>query len=126
MTINLTLSGRPITKKNHTRRTKTGAQIQSAAYLRYESDCLWQIPGSVRLHINKPCNVRCLYYMTIDYANSKAVIDLVGLLQGTLDILVQAGVLADDNCRIVASHDGSRVMYDKVRPRVEIKIEEVE
>jgi Holliday junction resolvase RusA-like endonuclease len=64
--------------------------------------------------------------MTIDYANSKAVIDLVGLLQGTLDILVQAGVLADDNCRIVASHDGSRVLYDKARPRVEIKIEEVE
>ena len=35
-------------------------------------------------------------------------------------------VLADDNSRIVAAHDGSRVDYDKQNPRVEIWIEEME
>ena len=34
--------------------------------------------------------------------------------------------LADDNYKIVKSHDGSRVLYDKDRPRVEIEIERIE
>ena len=41
------------------------------------------------------------------------------------DILVQAGVLADDNRDIVVGHDGSRVFWDKENPRVEITITEV-
>lgn len=128
MIIELTLLGRPITKKNHTQRTRSGKQIQSKAFLKYESDCLWQIPSTVRLGIDKKCNVRCLYYMTIDYykEGSKAQIDLVGLLQGTLDILVKAGVLEDDNCRIAATYDGSQVLYDKANPRTEILIEVIE
>lgn len=32
------------------------------------------------------------------------------------------GVIKDDNSRIVAGHDGSRVLYDKENPRVEITI----
>ena len=48
------------------------------------------------------------------------------LIEATCDILVTAGVLADDNSRIVAAHDGSRVDYDKQNPRVEIWIEEME
>lgn len=39
-----------------------------------------------------------------------------------MDILVDAGILADDNARIVTGHDGSRVLYDKGNPRVEIVI----
>lgn len=127
MTIELTLSGRPITKKNSMQKTKNGL-IQSKAYRKYESDCIWQIPGPVRLRMDKRCNVRCLYYMTIDYnkPDCKVQIDLCNLLSATCDILVKAGVLADDNCRIVAAHDGSRVLYDKARPRVEIRIEVME
>lgn len=128
MTINLTLIGRPITKKNHTQRTRSGKQIQSEAFLRYEQDCLWQIPAIVRLGVNKKCNVKCVYYMTINYykEGSKAKIDLVGLLQGTLDILAKANVIEDDNCRIAATYDGSKVLYDKANPRVEIEIEAIE
>lgn len=120
MTINLVFYGRPITKKNHTRRTKTGHQIQSEAYCQYEKDCKWQIPAAVKLGINRPANVKALYYMP-----THGIVDLVGLLQGTLDILVHAGVLADDNSRIVASHDGSMVLYDKNNPRVEIEVREL-
>lgn len=118
MTVELVILGRPITKKNHTRRTKTGHQIQSAAYCRYETDALWQIPATAKLGIDQPCNVRSVYYMP-----TRGIVDLVGLQQGTLDILVKAGVLADDNSRIVAGQDGSRVRYDKTRPRVEITID---
>lgn len=48
--------------------------------------------------------------------------DLVNLLESTCDILVDAGILEDDNSNIVAGHDGSRVLYDKNNPRVEILI----
>ena len=52
--------------------------------------------------------------------------DLVNLLEATDDILVRAGVLADDRSTIVAGHDGSRVLCDKARPRVEIEIESMD
>ncbi|NCU25100.1 RusA family crossover junction endodeoxyribonuclease [Candidatus Nomurabacteria bacterium] len=123
--MHLTLFGRPITKKNHTQRTKTGHQIQSVAYIQYEKDCLWQIPAKMRLSASGRFNMKALYYMTIDYENTKAVVDLAGLIQATCDILVKARVIADDNCRIIAGYDGSRVLYDKQNPRVEIELEEI-
>jgi hypothetical protein len=39
---------------------------------------------------------------------------------------ISAHVLEDDNSRIVAAHDGSRVELDREKPRVEIWIEEME
>ena len=48
----------------------------------------------------------------------------MNLLQAVDDILVEAGILEDDNYCIVAGHDGSRVYYDKQNPRTEIGIEE--
>ena len=81
---------------------------------------MWQIkrphsPVSARV------NVRCIYYM-----KTRRKVDLANLIEATCDILVKAGVLADDNSQIVAAHDGSRVEYDKNDPRVEIEIEEME
>ena len=46
-------------------------------------------------------------------------VDLANLIEATTDILVKAHVLEDDNSRIVAAHDGSRVDYDKKNPRAE-------
>lgn len=66
-------------------------------------------------------NVRCVYYM-----KTARRVDLANLIEATTDILVKARVLEDDNCRIVAAHDGSRVDYDKRNPRAEIWIEEME
>lgn len=50
-------------------------------------------------------------------------VDLVNLLEATLDVLVHYGVIADDNCSVVASVDGSRVEYSKENSRVEIEID---
>jgi hypothetical protein len=56
---------------------------------------------------------------------TKHRVDLVNLLEATCDILVKANVLEDDNSNIIISHDGSRVLYDKDNPRVEIEIQAI-
>lgn len=122
----LTLYGEPRTKKNSARilQGRGGRRFvaPSAAFEDYQTSCLCQIcvcappePISARV------NVRCVYYMA-----TRRKVDLANLIEATCDILVTAGVLADDNSRIVAAHDGSRVDYDKKTPRVEIWIEEME
>lgn len=120
----LTLYGDPRTKKNSARilQGRGGRRFvaPSAAFEDYQTSCLWQIctppePISARV------NVRCVYYMA-----TRRKVDLANLIEATCDILVTAGVLADDNSRIAAAHDGSRVDYDKQNPRVEIWIEEME
>ena len=82
--------------------------------------CLWQIRAPPE-PISARVNVRCVYYMA-----TRRKVDLANLIEATCDILVTAGVLADDNSKIVAAHDGSRVELDRKQPRVEIEIEEME
>ena len=53
-------------------------------------------------------------------------VDLTNLLEALDDVLVNAGVLADDNCNIIYSHDGSRAFVDRENPRTEIVIREKE
>jgi Holliday junction resolvase RusA-like endonuclease len=116
----LILYGDPRTKKNSQRLVNAGGRyipLTSKAYTDYERDCLRQITGDKQRYISSPVNVRCLYYM-----QTKRRVDLNNLLEASTDILVKAGVLADDNSHIVAGHDGSRVYYDKQNPRVEIEI----
>lgn len=120
----LTLYGEPRTKKNSARilRTRSGTPFvaPSKVYVDYETDCLRQIkrPNSP---ISARVNVRCVYYM-----KTARRVDLANLIEATTDILVKARVLEDDNSKIVAAHDGSRVDYDKKNPRAEIWIEEME
>lgn len=126
--MHLTLYGNPVTKKNSQRIlykfTKFGRKTPfiapSKAYVDYETDCLRQIKRP-RSPISARVNVRCVYYM-----KTARRVDLANLIEATTDILVKAHVLEDDNSRIVAAHDGSRVDYDKKNPRAEILIEEME
>lgn len=120
MNIKIVLKGAAITKKNSQRIVRAGNRpmiLPSAQYKEYEAACMAQIPSRKRQRIDIPVNVQCVYYMP-----TRRRVDLVNLLEATCDILVHAGVLEDDNCRIVAAHDGSRVDYDKHNPRVEITI----
>ena len=121
----LILYGEPRTKKNSQRvipmRGQNGRQyskvLPSKAYEQYEADCIRQITGDKRIGICYPVNVQVTYYMS-----THRIVDLVNLLEATDDILVAAGVLEDDNSRIVVGHDNSRVYYDKANPRAEIEI----
>ena len=119
----ITLSGmRPITKKNHTERTKSGATIQSKAYRDYESSCLWLLKSQWRKPpLTGRMNLCARYWMP----NRSGEPDLIGLLQGTADILEKAGVVEND--KYFRRFDGSEVVgIDKHNPRVEIEIELLE
>jgi len=122
MTLKIVYPGKPITKKNHqrilkNRRTGQSFISQSNAYLAYEQQCLKFTPRQARRKIDTPCKVTCVYYMP-----DKRRVDITNLLAATHDILVKAGVLADDNSRIIRSVDGSRVELDRARPRVEVEV----
>ena len=124
MTCRLTIPGNPATKKNSQRilRLGNGRRIlaPSEAFLAYQAAAGRYIPQRLRLRLDMPLEVRGLYFM-----QTRRKVDLGNLLAATCDILVHYGVLADDNSRIVISHDGSRVYYDRDDPRVEIEIREV-
>ena len=118
-----TLKGAPRTKKNHQQilKNRSGRPFvaPSKEFLVYQEQCLWQIRTPQR-SISEAVNVKAVYYMP-----DRRRVDLVNLLEATCDILVKAGVLADDCATIVAGHDGSRVKYSKECPRTEIEITEV-
>ena len=95
--------------------------MPSSQYKLYSQEFMWQIPYAAKKRIETPVNLKCVYFM-----GTKRKVDLCNLIEATCDILVDAGVLADDNSQIVASHDGCKVLYDKENPRVEIEISEKE
>lgn len=100
---------------------KTGKLFisQSKQYKEYEQKAGYFIPYKWRM-LETPVNIKCLYYM-----QTHGNVDLTNLLEATDDILVRYGVIKDDSSKILVSHDGSRVYYDKDDPRVEIEITEV-
>ena len=112
----------PVTKKNHQRIIKTGGRpcvIPSKQYAAYEKAAAAYIPFTAA-PIDAPVEVSCRFYM-----QTRRRVDLTNLLEAVDDVLVKCGVLADDNSRIIVSHDGSRVLYDKYSPRTEITIRRI-
>nr|DAM67755.1 MAG TPA: Endodeoxyribonuclease RusA [Caudoviricetes sp.] len=121
----MTIYGNPATKKNSMeiyRNSRTGQPFltQSKRYKDYAKDCAKQITGKYKQGIDYPINLKCVYYR-----KTKHRVDLTNLLAATCDILTDCGVIADDNYKIIRSHDGSRVDFDKDNPRVEIEISSV-
>jgi len=109
--IELTILGKPITKKNSQQivTNKAGRPfiIPSKQFKQYQKLFLSQ--------------VQAVYYMPTRHR-----VDITNLMNATHDLLVDAKVIADDNSKIVKGVDGSRVKYDKNNPRVEIKITKTE
>lgn len=117
----------PVTKKNSAQVVHTGQKcpvckrgknvrlLPSKQYREYEEAALCCLQR--KEPINTPVNVKCLFYMP-----TKRKVDKSNLEEACHDLLVIAGVLADDNRDIIAATDGSRVLYDKENPRTEIYI----
>ena len=124
--LKLKIEGTPVTKKNSQRIILIGGHpkiMPSKQYKEYEEMALRQLmaqPTPVA-PISVPVTVSCTYWMP-----THRRVDLVNLLEATDDILTRARIIQDDHAGIVASHDGSRVAYDKTNPRVEITIKEVQ
>ena len=110
----------PRTKKNSQNivmnpKTKRPFLVQSKDYKNYEKESkLYLTEGK---NIDCPVNVQMVFFMP-----TRRRVDLSNLQSACLDLLVNAGVLLDDNCKIVRSHDGSMVLYDKENPRTEVRI----
>ena len=122
--IEITIPIQPVTKKNSQRLIRRGERIvpiPSAAYKEYEKCAAVFLSKYKGIAIDSPVNVKCLFYMP-----THRRVDLTNLLEAIDDVLVVNGILSDDNSKIVASHDGSRVLYDKAHPRTEIEIREAE
>lgn len=123
--IKLTLPFAPRTKKNHSRvvmRGKYPKVLPSEQYVALEKVCCWYIKAHYNWQsepIDTPINLECHFYKDVDRKG-----DLVGYLQAIQDILVKAGVIKDDNHKIVVSTDGSRVHLDRANARIEVIINE--
>lgn len=111
----------PRTKKNNQMiiknpRTKAPMIVQNDRYKTYERDSGWFLK-KIPQPINEPVNVKCIFYR-----DSERRTDLTNLLEAIDDILVKYKILADDNFKVIAGHDGSRVYVDREHPRTEIEI----
>lgn len=132
-TVTLVIEGPPRTKKNSLRRIKRGRRVftvPSAAhevwearavpqlqrqYGRYRPDAGVVILGAA---IDRPVNMKALIY------RDRNVGDLLNYAAAVSDALQRAGVVADD--KLIVSVDGSRLLLDRARPRVEIELRPVE
>lgn len=119
--ISFTIPLQPISKKNSqqimvNRTTGKPFIMPSKAYKQYEAAAMLIVPA-VKEPIDYPVNVKCLFYM-----KTHRKVDKSNLEEAIHDIIVKAGLLADDNRDIIASTDGSRVYYSKENPRTEVYI----
>lgn len=123
------IKGDPRTKKNHQVIAGSGPKCpvcgkfrdlhvrQGKAHDEYTELAGWQLRPKPVKPIDYPINVKCLFYLAtnriVDDLNLQACVD---------DLLVENGIIKDDNSRIVKAHDGSRVLLDRENPRTEIII----
>lgn len=115
----------PITKKNSQQiltnhRTGKPFIAPSSAYKRYEEQAIYFLTSKPKTPLAGRYRVTAAFYMP-----TRRSVDLTNLLEAAHDTLVAAKILADDNNTIIASVDGSRVLYDKENPRTEIIIQEL-
>ena len=119
MTLQFVIPIAPVTKKNSQRIVELGkryAIMPSKQYKAYEKEAALFVPQEYS-NITAPVTVQAVFYM-----RERRRVDLTNLLEALDDVMVHAGLLADDHCKIIVSHDGSRVAYDKANPRTEVTI----
>lgn len=117
-----TILGQPIVKKNTQRSAWINGKPVRYNTVNYKN---WERSATFQLRrqayppepITTPILLVCKFFM-----QTKRVVDLSALYEGIQDLLVKEGILADDHARIVIGHDGSRVLYDKTNPRIEVEI----
>lgn len=128
MELNLSIPGRPISKKNHQQIVYVNNKpiiIQSKYWAAYEKFCIGgkRKPGWLmqwgNVQFKEPVTLTCRYWLP----DRRSRPDLGNLLAGTCDLLEKAGILAND--RLVAHFGDSCIIgIDKNNPRVEIEIKE--
>lgn len=118
MDLRFTVLLAPVTKKNSQRIARVRGRyipLPSKAYEEYERAAGYLLPKIPT--IREPVSVKCLFYMP-----TRRRCDLTNLLEAIDDVMVTHRLLEDDHSGIIVSHDGSRVLYDKLNPRTEVYI----
>jgi hypothetical protein len=99
--------------------------VDTEEYIKYVKDfkktminCGMSYPT---LMISEPCQVTALFY-----TNSRKIPSLTAYLETLLECLVYSGITQGKGYNIVRSTDGSKIMYDQNRPRIEIIIKKVD
>ncbi len=138
--LSFTVTGQPYVKKSNQKvqwRGRRQVKVNTPSYNRWLKSCLEQLEdmGYNRdfakqnkqlkelnqplqpATFSSPINLQCRFFVA-----TNGRVDLSALYEGIQDVLVQVGVLEDDNWHVVASHDGSGVRKDADNPRIEITI----
>lgn len=123
----------PRTKKNHQMIAGSGVRCpycgkhkkqfvrQGKAASEYTFKAYQYLRPRPTAPIETPVHIKYLFYM-----GTRRVVDKLNLQAAADDLLVLAEIIKDDNSKIVKSHDGTRVLYDKQNPRTEIYIYDYE
>lgn len=114
-----TIRAVPRTKKNSAQIVRAGFRprlIPSAAFLAWNKDAQLQL-AFLRPAAPLACAVNCraMFY------RDKNVGDAVNFYNALADALQEAGVIEND--RQIIAWDGSRLMVDRINPRIEIVLE---
>lgn len=117
-----TISGSPIVKKNTQKVVRSRGRtfvVYSAQYRAWNDRAMDELALQKRPEqpIDYPVILLCNFFI-----QTKRVVDLSALYEGIQDTLVKMDILLDDNYKIIAGHDGSRVFHDKDNPRTEVQI----
>jgi Holliday junction resolvase RusA-like endonuclease len=125
--VKLVIEGAPRTKKNGLRRIKRGRRIftvPSAAHEAWEAIAIPQLVMQWRAECRRQGTSAVPMALPVIMAayvyRDRDVGDLLNFLAAVSDVLERAGVVADD--RLIVSVDGSRLMLDRARPRVEVEL----
>lgn len=142
MVVKLTILGHPYVKKSNQKvaynpHTRRSVKYDTPSYKAWHQSALEQLEAlGYDIHfarknalvkkrggqpkpaqIDEPINLECRFFV-----KSNGRCDLSALYEGIQDVLVEVGLLQDDNWKIVASHDGSGVEKDPDNPRIEVTI----
>lgn len=99
--VTINLVGRPISKKNNRtliRRGRATISIPSAAYQRYQEDCMWQLKKYRKSFGDETISADFIFSM-----KGKLDTDIDNMVSGVLDILQDAEVFPDDK-KVVEIH----------------------
>jgi hypothetical protein len=145
MTLRFTIPTKPRTKKTSNRIVSFGKPcysckrrpfqkiIPSEAFEQMEAECMAYAPiigsklraGGVSLPIADEVSVRALFFRDADRG------DVTGYMQALADVLQEPnqnrkgmGIIRDD--RQIVGWDGTRLLKDSVRPRIEVEISVIE
>lgn len=124
----LTIVGPPRTKKTHNVLATAGRRmivLPSKAWSRWVKSAAIDFTDpqvATAWYANGPilCPVSCRALFYRDALRG----DLVGYMQGLADLLEQREILTND--RLIESWDGTRLLLDRARPRVDVLITPIE